>query len=100
MHLILLMLFHECISSKCSHDILDSMTGAINDFIKSNFSSEIFEVSIIKHGFPLDKREGDCRTDTVRRYGFETWNKEIVDNVYRLALFDLPWFSNTYVKYE
>ena len=90
----------ECISvANVPNDILDSMTSAISDFIKSNFSSEIFAVVSINKtsdfamgqtGGGVCAPDGWCQ-DIVWKYGI----KEIVDNVYRLALFDLPYGSLT-----
>jgi len=91
----------ECISvANVPNDILDSITGAINDFIKSNFSSEIFEVVTINKtsGFPLGQTGGGgvCGTDGwCGDMALKPGTEEIVDNVYRLALFDLPYGSLT-----
>lgn len=91
----------ECISvANVPNDILDSMTGAINDFIKSNFSSEIFEVVSINKtsDFAMGQTGGggDCGPNAwCGDMTFKPGTKEIVDNVYRLALFDLPYGSLT-----
>ena len=90
----------ECISvANVPNDILDSMTGAINDFIKSNFSSEIFEVVSINKtsDFALGQKGGGyCGPDGwCGDMALKPGTLDIVDNVYRLALFDLPYGSLT-----
>lgn len=95
----------ECISvANVPNDILDSMTGAINDFIKSNFSSEIFEVVSINKtsGFPLGQTGGGrcskahtwCMDDLIN-HDAGSQESIYVDNVFRTTLFDFLYGSIT-----
>ena len=90
----------ECISvANVPNDILDSMTGAISDFIKSNFSSEIFAVVSINKtsDFALGQKGGGyCGPDGwCEDMAWKPGTQEVVDNAYRLALFDFPYGSLT-----
>ena len=95
----------ECISvANVPNDILDSMTGAINDFIKSNFSSEIFEVVSINKtsGFSLGQTGGGrCASkngwcaDVLSYTDPSTGFLKYYDNIYRTTLFDFPYGSLT-----
>ena len=95
----------ECISvANVPNDILDSMTSAINDFIKSNFSSEIFEVVSINKtsdfalgqtgGGQCASKNGWC-ADVLSYTDPSTGVRKYYDNIYRTTLFDFPYGSLT-----